>query len=799
MKREGKDLRAILSALSRLYITLQVIDLTTLSSETIKSAFPVREMGTGAAFQEHFYGIIRQVAAPDYLQQMLDFVTLGTLASRLQDKRQIAVVFRNKQFQWRRACFIRIDEEEPLLRVLYAVEDIENEKAREHITAEIASVLSESYSSIVYVNVADARVYPLWISHVSEKFARFLRQRPVAYDVFRTYIDTMVYAEDQAGMRRFLSRKYIFDCLDREGQIVYSYRTLRDDTLVYYQLRIAAFDERRKLIFAFENIDQDLRRQQKLMSELEQRSVLLRGLSKEYSSVWLVDVRTETVSMVMNNSNSETTNAFIKALKGKDYYKITNEYIDRVIVPEQREEMRRNWNLGNLRDKVSKDKIYTLNYTRLTYEGTRQHYQCCYIKDAAADGYEYFICGFRDIESTIQQEQEKQRELDAARKAAEAANEAKSRFLFNMSHDIRTPLNAIIGFTEMADRAPEDLAKQAKCRAKILSASNQLLSILNDVLEMARIENNRIVIDEQLVDMQEYLRLSTTIFDVQIADKQLTFEKHNDFQHRYLYVDKTHVSEIFINIIGNAIKYTPPGGRIVSCLRELPGRKSGECIIEVETRDTGVGMTREFLQHAFDQFARERTSSTSGVQGTGLGLAIVKRLVGLLGGTISIASTLGEGTTVTVRLPHRIGTAAEIEQQSMKRSDDAQLAGRHILLAEDNELNAEIVIALLTEVGCKVDWAQDGRICAEKLQAALPGSYDLILMDIQMPHMDGYETTRYIRRLPDKRQAGIPILAMTANAFKEDVDNALAAGMNGHLAKPIDIPKLMQTLKVLLH
>ncbi|SFT35757.1 His Kinase A (phospho-acceptor) domain-containing protein [Selenomonas sp. GACV-9] len=799
MNRERNELNAILSALSRLYIALRVIDMRSLSCETFKTDLPFIDVGAGERFQKKFYEIIGHVASPDYLQQMLDFVTLSTLPERLREEHQITAVFRDKQFRWRRACFLRIDEGAPLQRVLYAVEDIENEKAREHITAEIASVLSESYSSIVYVDVDDGHVYPLWISNVSKKFARQLRQRTNSHEVFCTYIDSLVHPEDQEEMRRFLSRDYVFGRLKREGQIIHSYRTLRDDVYVYYRLKIASFDEGHKLIFAFENIDQDLRRQKRFASELEQRNVLLRALSKEYSSVWLVDVNAGTVSMVQNNSNSLTTNVFIKTLQGVDYYKVTDEYIDRVIVPEEREEMRKNWHLDNLRDKVLVDKIYTINYTRLTYDGKRQHYQCCYIKDSSKDGDDYYICGFRDIESTIQQEQAKQRELDAARKAAEAANEAKSRFLFNMSHDIRTPLNAIIGFTEMANRMPMDAVKQAECRTKILSASNQLLSILNDVLEMSRIENNKLVIDEELVDLQEYLQLCTTVFDGQVEEKNLTFVKKAAYKHRYLYVDKTHTSEIFINILGNAIKYTPPGGRITADMRELPGRTMDECIIEITISDTGIGMTKEFLQHAFDQFARERSASTRGIQGTGLGLAIVKRLVDLLQGTIKIESTLGEGTMVTVRLPHRIGTAAEVRQHNLETAADDKLAGNHILLAEDNELNAEIVIALLTEVGCEVDWAQDGVICVEKLEQAKPGTYDIILMDIQMPNMDGYQTTRYIRKLPDKTRANIPILAMTANAFKEDIQNAIEAGMNGHLAKPIDIPKLMQTLKKLLH
>ena len=397
-----------------------------------------------------------------------------------------------------------------------------------------------------------------------------------------------------------------------------------------------------------------------------------------------------------------------------------------------------------------------------------------------------------------QELQDQHLELKEARAAADKANDAKTAFLFNMSHDIRTPLNAIIGFTELEDRMSENVAKHKEYRKKIKMASHQLLDILNNVLEMSRIESKKIVIEEELTDAVELFNSCLAIFEGEMRNKHLALSSSCEIEDHFLYIDRTHVSEVMMNIISNSVKYTPDGGSIFVGVKELPGEKTGECTIEFTVRDTGIGMSQEFVEKIFEQFSRARTTSQSGIQGTGLGMAIVKNMIDIMGGTITVNSKLGEGTEMVFKLPHRIGEAPTEAGEGQIQGDILDFSGRRILMAEDNEFNAEIATTLLEDSGFAVDRARDGLECLDMLEKHAADYYDIILMDVQMPNLNGYDTTQRIRAMADKAKANIPIVAMTANAFKEDQQKALDMGMNGHLAKPIDISKVFGTLKDIL-
>lgn len=386
---------------------------------------------------------------------------------------------------------------------------------------------------------------------------------------------------------------------------------------------------------------------------------------------------------------------------------------------------------------------------------------------------------------------ERQRQqLEAALEQAEAANRAKSEFLFNMSHDIRTPMNAILGFTSLALESASPTA-QREYLENIDISSKQLLDLINNILELSTIENRELTIEEELVDADKFRRKLFTMFDRDLKEKRLICSVDSDFRHPRLYLDTACYSRIFLNIVSNAIKFTPEGGRIAVSFRELPGDAPGVCFVETVVEDNGIGMSPAFLDHACESFTRERTSTVSGVQGTGLGLAIVKNLVDLLRGTISIESRQGEGTKVTVRLPHRIGESpAEERPEEPEELDQARFQGRRVLLAEDIDINAIIATKLLIGKGFLVERAKDGVECVDMLLKAEPGYYDLVLMDIQMPVMDGYQAAQSIRDFQDPRKSSIPILALTANAFQEDRDKAAASGMNGHIAKPLDANRM---------
>ena len=390
--------------------------------------------------------------------------------------------------------------------------------------------------------------------------------------------------------------------------------------------------------------------------------------------------------------------------------------------------------------------------------------------------------------------------LIKARKAqiqAEKANAAKSDFLFNMSHDIRTPMNALLGYNELIKRELTD-PKLLDYQEKMEQSGNLLLSIINNVLDMARIESGKVELDEDYVKIRDIYQGIYKIFQVEAEKKGIHLEMEYDVQHEHVICDETKNREIFLNLISNAVKYTASGGRVTIRITELDCDRDDYVRIRTQVIDTGIGMSEEFLPSLFDAFARERNTTVGKVAGTGLGMPIIKKYIDMMGGTIEAESKLGEGSKFTVTLEYRIADKSYYEQDTEKSSDmdeTDRINGKHVLLAEDNDLNAEIAEFILEDMGLMVDRVEDGVQCVARIEQKPAGTYDLILMDIQMPNMDGYKATQAIRRLADKEKSGIPIIAMTANAFEEDRKKALEKGMNGHIAKPVDIEKMRKILQ----
>lgn len=406
------------------------------------------------------------------------------------------------------------------------------------------------------------------------------------------------------------------------------------------------------------------------------------------------------------------------------------------------------------------------------------------------------VCVYHILQNQRAKDREQQMLLRKSAAAAEAANKAKSAFLFNMSHDIRTPMNAIIGYAELSRNHLHEPDKLSEYLSNIRTCGQKMLSIIDNILEIARIENNQIVLEESICNIEESFDSCIVMFNTAVQEKHQTITVHKQVANPYVYIDSSHLSEIVLNVISNAIKYTGQNGKIDCCLTQKPHEDADWCYMEISIADNGIGMSEEFQAHIFESFSRERSSTISGIEGTGLGMGIVKNLVDLMHGTIEIQSSPGKGSTFTICIPCR--TARKEEAEPRKSSSDRPqktFAGKRILLAEDNDLNAEIAIELLSEEGLLVDRVSNGVACVEKLEKAAPDFYDLILMDIQMPVMNGYDATRKIRQLEDPFRSSIPIIAMTANAFAEDRQKALFVGMNDHVAKPVDMNVLIPVLE----
>ena len=390
--------------------------------------------------------------------------------------------------------------------------------------------------------------------------------------------------------------------------------------------------------------------------------------------------------------------------------------------------------------------------------------------------------------------------LEIALKKAEDASLAKTSFLNNMSHDIRTPMNVILGYAQLMENElnGKDIPEVLEHLEKLQQSGNLLLSIINNVLDMARIESGRMEIDENYCRIEDVWKSLFAVFDEKARKKNISLHYTMNVEHEHVLTDVTKVKEILVNILSNAIKYTPAGGSVMVYVDELPCDESGYMIVRIRISDTGIGMSQDYLTKIFEAFTREKNTTKSKIAGTGLGMSIVKNYVDLLGGTIDVESELGKGSTFTVTLKHRIADERYYVKKHIEESGTGNeiLEGRNILLAEDNDLNAEIAEAILERAGLRIERVENGIQCVYRIMEMPAGTYDMILMDIQMPKMNGYKATQTIRHLPDKDKACIPIIAMTANAFEEDKRDAITAGMNGHIAKPIQVDKLLSMLAV---
>jgi signal transduction histidine kinase/CheY-like chemotaxis protein len=530
---------------------------------------------------------------------------------------------------------------------------------------------------------------------------------------------------------------------------------------------------------------------------LQEQLTIFRTLSRNFKNLYLVNLHEETAKVLKYEDEYQYKDLGVFGDTPFPYVLLLNEWIENQVHPDDQERIKKELSPGHLRQIFAENDEYIGAY-RMLVDGRIINYQYNLSK---SDVNGYVIAGFQNIEGIIQEhlravekEKEKEKELHDALLLANQATRAKSMFLSNMSHDIRTPMNAIIGYTSLAQTHLEDKELVQDYLEKIQTSSMHLLNLINQILDMSRIESGTVKLEEGEVRILDVLHDLHTIIQGQVSSKQqhLSIDLV-DITHKDVITDKLRLSQVLLNIVSNAAKYTDVDGTIIIRVTEKPCSTEGYATYEFSVKDNGKGMSPEFLEHVFDSFARERTSTASGVQGTGLGMSITKNIVGMMGGTITVESELGRGTEFVVTVDFKIASA----HVASKNADTAQrnYHGKRVLLVEDNDLNREIATALLEELGMVVDEARDGTEAVTIMNAANEDTYNIIFMDIQMPMMDGYTATREIRTLSNNKIANIPIVAMTANAFDEDKKKAFEAGMNAHIAKPVNVEEIAAVLE----
>jgi signal transduction histidine kinase/CheY-like chemotaxis protein len=670
----------------------------------------------------------------------------------------------------------------------------------------IINALSKSFRNVFVANMNDgmARVIRL-----DDKYnVRAIREVNGQTFPFNAVIDRWVretvHPEDKQRVKEILNVENLRKIFSEQDKCVGTYRNMEDGVQHYYQYDLRKVDDAGNVVAGFQVIDsiieeqkENQRREKQLeeahLREEKEHAEVVNSISTIYSTI----VRAEIDSHEYEILNSVPLMRTVAACKG-NLDDVKDKILEVFVEPEFREALREFLDLNTLADRFDKVNTIAIDYKA----PTGQWMQARFIvkrRDENGRAVETLYVA-HDITEEKTRDLKRQEALTHALTDAQQANRAKTTFLNSMSHDIRTPMNAIIGFTALAQMHLDDHEQAEDYLNKISTSSNHLLSLINDILDMSRIESGMVKLDEKAVHIPDLLQDLRTMIQSLVNSKNLNLcIDTQNLVHEEVMTDKLRLNQVLLNIVGNAIKFTQPGGDILIRLVEKPCNLNHYATYEFSVKDNGIGMSKDFVGHIFDTFSREYSSTVSGIQGTGLGMAISKNIVDMMGGDIQVESEEGKGSLFTVTLNLRLAnetakkeTIPELLGARAKSGFD--YSDKHALLVEDNELNREIATAILEETGMTIDSVEDGDIAVATINREAADKYDLVLMDIQMPRMDGYTATREIRTLADNKKANIPIVAMTANAFEEDKRKAFESGMNGHIIKPINIEEIAKVL-----
>ena len=652
--------------------------------------------------------------------------------------------------------------------------------------ARVAQALAADYFCIYYVNTknnkfieysASEEYRALGLPRSGEDFISFSRER----------FESIIYPEDQERFLDGFVKEKIISELDAHGIYKLAFRLMFNGVPTYVQLKVTRMIEKEgsHIVIGISSVDEQMKAMEAF--EMAHHASITFGrvataLAGDYFSIYVVDLDTD--HFVEYSATKEFDTLGVEK-NGEDFFNLSRRNMSRLIYEDDRERFMGTFYREKVMSILERDKIFTMKY-RLVFGDTPVWVSMKATLLEDNDG-RHLIIGTNNIEAQMEREAEYQRRV------REARTSARNDFLANMSHDIRTPMNAIVGYTNIAKSNKHKPETVADALDKIGSSSHYLLSLINDILDISKIESGKMQISYGPCDLAALFRRIEDITALQAKKKSLVINYcHDNICHYQVITDELRIEQIIINIVSNAIKYTPPGKTVDLIAEEVPspgGKNKYRFII----RDTGIGIKEDYMPHIFESFTREERTTVNRIQGTGLGLAITAKIVEMMGGTISVKSKLGEGSEFTVEL--ELEPLETDSQANADNSENIDLAGHRILLVEDNAINAEIARMILEQYGAEVQQAENGKIGLEALQEKGPGYYDAVLMDIQMPVMNGFETTKAIRALGGAYATALPIIAMSANAYDEDVRDCLAAGMNGHIAKPFNPDELMRILR----
>ena len=654
----------------------------------------------------------------------------------------------------------------------------------------VAQALAADYFCIYYVDVSTDK----FIEYNASPEYRALGLPTTGDDIItfaRTNFEEIIHPDDRKYFLEYFVKEHILESLDDHGNFTMTFRMMFREGPAYARLKITRMieEEARHVVIGISNVDKELKARQ-AYAEAHQASLtysrVAQALARDYFSIYVVDPVTDDF---FQYSTTKEFDSLKVEKEGRDFFNTSRKNMSRLIYDGDRDRFMAIFKKEKIMSILERDGSFTTKY-RLMFSGIP-----VFISMKATltedDQGRHLIIGTNNIDAQMKRETEYQQKM------AEARTNARNDFLANMSHDIRTPMNAIVGYTNIARSRRDDPEAVMEAVEKIGSSSHFLLSLINDILDISKIESGKMQVSTGPCDLAEIFRRIEDITALQAQKKSLKVTYCRDTVRHYKVLgDELRIEQVLINIVSNAIKYTPAGKSVELIAEERPGKDRVNRYRFI-VRDTGIGISEEYLPHIFESFTREESTKINRVQGTGLGLAITAKVVEMMKGTISVKSVLGEGSEFTVDLD--LESMEEETPEVREEEESVSLEGRRILLVEDNIVNAEIATVILEQFGVKVDVAENGKTGYETVRDAGPGAYDAVLMDIQMPVMNGYESARAIRTLEGDYFAALPVIAMSANAYDEDVKDCLAAGMNAHIAKPFQPEALVKLLCSYIH